>query len=152
MRYSLCVAANPGSVRRVRESLRDWLSSNWPGDDHDSLVFAVNEAVSNAIEHAYPADHTRTDHAGTEHAGTEHAGTEITVTAQTEPRDTDRLVIVSVTDHGKWRATGHGDSRGRGIMLMRAFTHALTIETSADGTTVTITSRLSGSPEPVPVR
>jgi hypothetical protein len=44
-------AENLHSARRL---LREWLiSARWPSDEIEQVVVAVNEAMSNAIEHAY---------------------------------------------------------------------------------------------------
>jgi anti-sigma regulatory factor (Ser/Thr protein kinase) len=49
--------AQPGSLRPARAAIAEWLTQlHWPGDDAEDLILAVNEAVTNAIEHAYPAD------------------------------------------------------------------------------------------------
>jgi hypothetical protein len=44
------------ALRPARVAIAEWLSlSHWPQDEADDLVLAVNEAVTNVIEHAYPA-------------------------------------------------------------------------------------------------
>jgi serine/threonine-protein kinase RsbW len=88
-----------------------------PGHRAD-LVLAVNEAASNAIEHAYPNP---------------DPGDQITVSFWTEPRHLN----VEVADHGRWRQPdadcGH---RGRGILIMQQMVESLSIDKNPDGTRV----------------
>lgn len=52
------VAATAVSVPLVRARLRRWLGElGWPAEDAEDIVLAVNEAVSNVVEHAYSGDH-----------------------------------------------------------------------------------------------
>jgi len=57
-RLHLVVYAEPAAVSIVRRSLREWLEEAlaWPEPDLDDVVIAVNEACTNAIEHAYPPE------------------------------------------------------------------------------------------------
>jgi serine/threonine-protein kinase RsbW len=49
--------AQPSSLRPVRATIAEWLFLlHWPADDAEDLTLAVSEAVTNVIEHAYPAD------------------------------------------------------------------------------------------------
>jgi anti-sigma regulatory factor (Ser/Thr protein kinase) len=94
-------AANPISLPHIRAQTRRWLAPlALDQDTEQDLVLAVNEAASNAIEHAYtapgPADL-------------------VTVNCWTEPHH----LCLEVTDHGRWRlpdaTPGH---RGHGILIM----------------------------------
>ena len=87
-------------------------------DTEQDVVLAVNEAASNAIEHAYippsPADR-------------------VTVRLRTEPYH----LYVEVADHGQWRRPdadpGH---RGRGILIMKRVVGSVSIHKDPDGTRV----------------
>lgn len=128
MSFALTVPADPQSVRRVREALLHWLrSAGWPDEQRDSLVFAVSEAVSNSIEHAYAT-----------------CDGDVTVEAHEESRGSRRQIITSITDHGIWRPVPSDDEgRRRGIPLMHAFAETVEIERSDSGTTVHIASCLA---------
>jgi hypothetical protein len=50
----LTLSAEPLSISVARGAVRRWLAAwSWPADQLDDIVLAVNEAVSNATEHAY---------------------------------------------------------------------------------------------------
>src|SRR5690242_7588991 len=54
-RLRLVVYAEPAAPSIVRRSVRGWLeASAWPTPGMDEVVVAVNEACTNAVEHAYP--------------------------------------------------------------------------------------------------
>ncbi|WP_433505548.1 ATP-binding protein [Pseudonocardia halophobica] len=76
---------------RVRAELRRWLSElQWPAAQARRLVSAVNEAVTNAVEHGYPV--------------VGFAGGVVTVTAElVEDGNGLRRVRVRVSDDGWWR-------------------------------------------------
>jgi hypothetical protein len=63
------------------------------------------------------------------------------VSDTTATDDTNR-VVVSVTDHGRWkpRAVSPG-SRGRGLQMIRALTESLDVTATGSGTRVTMISR-----------
>lgn len=49
------LAANPAAAAAARDLIRQWLAgAGWPSDPAEDIVYAVNEAVSNTAEHAYP--------------------------------------------------------------------------------------------------
>jgi len=112
-------AADPVHLPHIRSHTRRWLAPLALNDDTEQdLVLAVNEAASNAIEHAYlapgPADR-------------------LTVSFWTGPHQ----LYVEVADHGRWRRPnadpGH---RGRGILLMQQLAESVSIQKSPDGTRV----------------
>jgi serine/threonine-protein kinase RsbW len=76
---------------RVRAELRRWLVAQaWPAAQTQDLVCAVNEAVTNSVEHAYPV--------------VGFAGGVVTVSAElVEADDGGRRVQVRVADDGWWR-------------------------------------------------
>jgi anti-sigma regulatory factor (Ser/Thr protein kinase) len=88
---------------------------------------AVNEAVTNVVEHAYPRGEALTVRA---------------TASEVALGDGSRHVLIVITDRGLWRpAPFDPGDRGRGIPMMRAIAHSLHIEPSTRGTRVTITSR-----------
>ena len=130
----LGLAADWISPSVARDRVRSWLRAHrWSPAHTDDLVLAVNEAVSNSIEHGYlvglddpPAPKT----------------VEIHGTINRAP-DGSRRVEFTVRDTGVWLTpseNGHS-TRGQGIRLMRACVDHLTIDGSDDGTTITLHSR-----------
>jgi anti-sigma regulatory factor (Ser/Thr protein kinase) len=123
--------AQATSLRRVRALLRDWLAEqSWPVTVAEDVELAVNEAVSNVIDHAYPPEHPG--------SATLHAWVSI------EPRTGTRRVVAAVLDRGRW-ATHHPDihppsARGHGLVVMNGCMAELHIQRSAAGTTVIMIS------------
>jgi serine/threonine-protein kinase RsbW len=126
------VPAEPGSLRPVRAAMAEWLKLlHWPDDDAEDLVLAVSEAVTNVIEHAYPT------------ARPGPVGLRARCSAGSAPGT--RRVTVSITDRGGWdgerRVIDPAGRRGHGLTVMSACTARTQIRHSADGTTVTLTSK-----------
>lgn len=134
----LVLAADWISPSVARDQVRGWLRANhWSPASVDDLVLAVNEAVSNSIEHGY-------------RVGPDDSPCDQTVVVYGEIRrgaDGSRHVELTVRDTGEWipPADDAPTTRGQGIRLMRACVEHLTIDGDGDGTTVVLTSR------PVPV-
>lgn len=133
----LVLAADWISPSVARDQVRAWLRANrWSPANVDDLVLAVNEAVSNSIEHGYrigPDD---------------PPGTETVVVRGVIHRapDGSRHVELTIHDTGGWLPAEEGvTTRGQGIRLMRACVEHLTIDGNHNGTSVTLHSR------PVPV-
>ncbi|MFC4950111.1 ATP-binding protein [Pseudonocardia sp. GCM10023141] len=133
----------------ARGLLNRWLSSMaWPPAQRDDIVLAVNEAISNAIEHAYlaqPAGHIQLD-------ATAAALTPSDAAAAGAPGQ--RYVTIQVRDHGVWRpAPADDENRRRGIPIMRACMDTVTIEALVTpagdpaGTRVTLRSNPVPPPE-----
>ncbi|GAA1849984.1 hypothetical protein GCM10009836_32160 [Pseudonocardia ailaonensis] len=105
---ALRVPAVLEAPRIVRAGLRQWLAGvSWPQDPADEIVLAVSEAVSNAVEHAYPQ------------VGPADQGVE--VDAVVEESDEGRRVRVRIRDHGAWTmrpADEEPTNRRRGLPLM----------------------------------
>jgi serine/threonine-protein kinase RsbW len=123
--------AVPHSLRHARVAFTEWLTQlQWPADDADDLILAVNEAVANVIDHAYPA--------GNPGAVGLHAWR----SAGSSPAT--RRVTITITDHGDWdrehRTIDPAGRRGQGLALMSACTAKMQIQRSAGGTTVTLVS------------
>ncbi|MDQ2707939.1 MAG: ATP-binding protein [Actinomycetota bacterium] len=114
----------------MRRTLVAWLTERGVAAEHrEDLVLAVNEAVTNVIDHAY--------------RGSDKPGfVEIDVELSDE-HDGECWVTVVVTDYGAWRqgraAVGF---RGRGLQMIRACTDWRVIERLAVGTRVTMARRV----------
>ncbi|SFJ38665.1 PAS domain S-box-containing protein [Amycolatopsis sacchari] len=118
--YAQTFPAEPESLALMRAALREWCARSGL-DPHlvQDVVVAVGEACTNSVEHAYP-DSAR----------------EVGLSAKVD----DGLLTVVVTDSGRWRIPPPDNHvlRGRGLDLMRALASAVTVDTSEDGTTVTL--------------
>ena len=119
------------SESAARNRVRHWLTAlRWPGAQRDDIVLAVNEAVSNAIEHAYLDQPCGL--------------VEIRGGVETTPGGQRRVTII-VRDHGRWRPIPiQHENRRWGILLMRACMDTVTIGQPADdevGTWVVLRSR-----------
>ncbi|GEL97256.1 SpoIIE family protein phosphatase [Cellulomonas terrae] len=117
----LSVPAEPGRLAEVRGEIDAWGRGVGLGTrDRAALVLGVSEVMANAVEHAYRDGD----------AGTVEVGATI--------RD-DAIVEVVVRDHGRWREpdVDPGD-RGRGFSMMASAGLQVGVETTADGTTVTL--------------
>lgn len=120
------LAADWVSPSVARDKVRTWLRDNgWSSPHLDDLVLAVNEAVSNSIEHGYgvgPGDPAA--------SGTVHVRGELT----------DHHVTFTVRDRGVWRTPvdDPASTRGQGIRLMRACVDEISVDGTEDGTTVVL--------------
>ncbi|ALE82623.1 ATP-binding protein [Pseudonocardia sp. HH130629-09] len=133
---TLCVElpVEPASAGRSRRETRRWLASLCGTDEQcptvQDLVLAVNEAVSNCIEHAYGA-----------------AGSEAAATVLLHGEAEGYRVRMEVSDRGCWRDPptdpGH---RGRGIGMIEAVAEDVRVEPGPDGTTVTFRGRIGRCP------
>jgi len=123
------MTADPVAPSIIRHEFRAWLNElGWPRDEAEGLVFAVSEAVTNAVEHAYPGPAPK-------------GMITVRATEVNQPHE-DRHLLIRVSDHGRWRPIpADSGNRRRGIPLMRAFTNSLVIDPSPTGTRVTLTSR-----------
>ncbi|MGM1065614.1 ATP-binding protein, partial [Saccharothrix sp. Mg75] len=113
--------AQPGRLAAVRAGLDGWLAaSGLTEDDRYDLLIAVNEAASNAVEHAYPHGDDGVVH----------------IDADARP---DGSVRVVVTDYGTWRVPPAAlTTRGRGLLLMHENVDDVLIDRQPTGTTVTL--------------
>lgn len=134
----LVLAADWISPSVARDRMRSWLRANrWSPAHTDDLVLAVNEAVSNSIEHGY-------------RVGADDPPSQETVEVHgriVRGRDGSRHMELVVRDTGRWQPPSEDGptTRGQGIRLMRACVEHLTIDGDENGTTVILHSR------PVPV-
>jgi anti-sigma regulatory factor (Ser/Thr protein kinase) len=123
--------AQPSSLRPARAAIAEWLALlHWPRDDADDLVLAVSEAVTNVIEHAYPATHPGS------------LGLRAWCGPGSAPAT--RRATVTITDLGNWvhmhGAMDPANRRGHGLTVMSACTAETRVKRSAHGTTVTLIS------------
>jgi anti-sigma regulatory factor (Ser/Thr protein kinase) len=115
----LVFPAEPGELRNLRASIREWLDGRQVGPaDQDALVLATGEACSNAIEHSYR----------------ERTAGEVKVDIEQAP---DHMLTVTVRDYGRFLSPSpHRLERGRGTALMRDLTIDFTRDSTPQGTTV----------------
>jgi anti-sigma regulatory factor (Ser/Thr protein kinase) len=120
--------AEPRTPGRVRRLLTEWLHrGGCATDTADDLVLAVNEAVSNCVEHAYLPGQGGTVAVDAVAVGCEHGGSH---------------AVVTVTDTGRWRAAPADTGfRGRGLAMVEATVQQILIgRTVGGGTQVRMTS------------
>jgi serine phosphatase RsbU (regulator of sigma subunit)/anti-sigma regulatory factor (Ser/Thr protein kinase) len=122
------------SLAPMREAFTDWLDRFRPvEDDRLRLKMAVSEAVTNAIEHAYPPGRTGP----------------VWLVAIVLP---DGFLEVNVADRGRWQEPGPGDDdRGHGLLVIGQLADEMEVRhpprsaaepSGARGTTVLIRHRL----------
>lgn len=125
--WTQVLPAARSSLRAVRTALADWLAGqHWPPDDADDVVLAVNEALTNVIEHAYPADRP--------------GPVQVQARSGTGSAPATRRVTVMISDRGSWdpghRAVDDRGFRGHGLAVMSGLTADMHIQRGAAGTTV----------------
>jgi anti-sigma regulatory factor (Ser/Thr protein kinase) len=125
-RLRLVVYAEPAAPSIVRRSVREWLETlEWPAPGIDDVVIAVNEACTNAVEHAYPPGNPGY----------------VTIDGSHTQVGNEREVTLVVRDRGRWRpAPAVAGFRGHGITVMRGCMRTVNIERSPRGTTLTLIS------------
>lgn len=123
--------ANPRQLSVIRHLVSGWLAPlGLDANETADLVLAVDEAVSNAIEHAYGGDD-----------GTEDGTVELMLWTER------RTLCIEVVDHGIWKAPAPKvPSRGRGIHVMRSLADSVLIHFDGRGTRVLLRRRLTRSP------
>ncbi|MGQ0846257.1 MAG: ATP-binding protein [Sporichthyaceae bacterium] len=125
---SRTLIADVAAPSLVRTWLEAFLGEHaWPVEQTEVIVFLASEAVSNAVEHAYPPGRP----------GPVEVRVEIREQGGTT---TVRLVVA---DQGHWRPVpidpGH---RGRGLSLMRQMAASMHLAPGPTGTVLTMTSHL----------
>ena len=117
--------ADPRQLALMRRRLREWLDARAADrEQRDDIVLAVDEAMTNAIEH-----------------GSLNSPSNV-ITLEASNHE-DKLVI-AVSDSGSWRAKpleGSQATRGRGHKLMEVLVDELEVATDRFGTTITLTSK-----------
>lgn len=121
----MTLAADRATPGIVRQRVRRWLELlAWPADQVDDIELAVNEAVSDAVEHAHPAG--------------ADGGVVVEATVETVPGDGGgRRARLVVRDGGRWPGTRPD---GRGLRIMTATMDEVGIHRGPGGTTVTLVS------------
>lgn len=116
----------------VRDRVRSWLANHhWSPAHTDDLVLAVNEAVTNSIEHGYGiSPEEAITGPALAHAMIEVHG-EIAFDEQGR-----RYAEFVIRDGGDWRSPTDDATRGNGIRLMKACTADFAIHHGDTGTTV----------------
>lgn len=117
--------ARAGLLGMLRQRLEEWLTSLGAGsEDLFSAQIAVVEAVTNAVEHAYPSG----------------GGGAIEVRGRLNGSGAVEMVV---RDFGLWRPMDLlPGPRGRGLVLIRRCMHSVDVATAADGTTVRMSRTL----------
>ena len=128
--FAANLAPDPALLFDFRASLREWLRrASLALEDREALVLAVHEAVANGIDHGTP-------------------GEPVVVGARLEDSD----VIIEITTAGSWEEPAgggfSGDSRGRGLRLIRGLTNELEILVSGEFVIVRLRSPVSASGTP----
>ncbi len=121
---SMVLMADPVSLSVVRQRFRTWLGALcWPADEIDDIILAVNEAVSNAVEHA----------------DAPVFASEVRVAArQLTEDDGSRRVVIGVSDNRRWcpRQT----QRGLGLLMIHTCMDRVQFDRTRDVTTMLMTS------------
>jgi PAS domain S-box-containing protein len=117
--------AHPDSLASIRHWLRAWLGTAALDEElAQDILVAAGEACANAVEHAY--------------VGGSGAKAQLSV------RLSGDLLVVAVTDQGKWKQPPPDNQvlRGRGMPMMEALSDGVTVRHDAAGTTVTLEWRI----------
>jgi anti-anti-sigma factor len=117
----LLLPAEPHVVATLRRTVRQWATRSGASDEesHD-LVLAVDEAVTNVIEHAYTS-----------------TGGQVEVEASI----CQGLVRIVVRDRGRWRPS-RPDGGGRGLLLMQGLVDEVDVTSGPAGTEIQLCRRV----------
>jgi serine/threonine-protein kinase RsbW len=126
-RLTLNLPAVATSCEVVRSRLRGWMTGvGCPPDVRDDIVLAVNEAVSNVVDHAYRGARV----------GPVRVCAALIVDGERRSR-----IAVTVDDLGRWQlATVDSARRYGGLPIIRACMDEVDIRVDAAGTHVLLTS------------
>lgn len=124
---SMMLTADPASLSVVRERVRRWLGTlRWPAEEIEDIVMAVNEAVSNAVEHSLTTATT---------AEVRVAGRPFV------EADGGRRIMIGVAGDGRWRPEpAQSGLRAYGLLTIYTCMDAVETSCDADGTTLMMTS------------
>lgn len=118
------IPAEPAALGPIRRRLTAWAGTTGIHPDlADDLVLAVYEAMANVSDHAYGPGEDQ------------HFRLQAT-------RTSDGRIVVTVTDHGRWRppvVDGPRRHRGRGLRLIHELAHDVDLHHDEGGTTVRMT-------------
>lgn len=112
-------------LSRVRRQLTRWArEAGLDADTTDAVTLSGYEALANTVEHAY-----REEGCGL---------------VEMRAARIDRIVTLTVTDHGRWRTPERQPgTRGHGLTLIRKLGSHVEVAGTPTGTTVRMTWRLS---------
>jgi anti-sigma regulatory factor (Ser/Thr protein kinase) len=121
------LAAVADSVLHTRQLLEEWLRDlRWPANERIDIVVAVNEALNNVVDHAYPR-------------GSPVGRAQLYAWQAVEHGQ--RRIVAVITDYGRWKpAAVDADYRSRGLPTMATCMDSLHIEATPGGTTVVMSS------------
>jgi anti-sigma regulatory factor (Ser/Thr protein kinase) len=107
----------------LRLLLRRWLRAQGATDlEVEDITIAVQEACTNAVEHAYGPGQA---------------------TFELEATYAEGSVRIAVRDAGRWRAP-RGTNRGRGLPIMQRLMDVVDIHQTDEGTEVVLERRVGG--------
>lgn len=120
----LRLQARPESMSLLRHQLSAWLKEAGATDrELFEIQLAVNEAFANAVEH--PDEPT-------------------SYLVEIEGTVTNRSVVLSVRDHGRWQDESSAkQGGGLGLAIMDELLDSVVVEPFDDGTMVTMQRRLA---------
>ena len=120
----LRLQARPESMSLLRHQLSAWLKEAGATDrELFEIQLAVNEAFANAVEH--PDEPT-------------------SYLVEIEGTVTNRSVVLSVRDHGRWQDESSAkQDGGLGLAIMDELLDSVVVEPFDDGTMVTMQRRLA---------
>jgi anti-sigma regulatory factor (Ser/Thr protein kinase)/PAS domain-containing protein len=124
--YATAMPAEATELAPARRRFRSWLAqAPDAGPDVEDVLLAVGEALANAIE---------------------HGSVEPTQIIRLEATISDGVLVVSVSDTGRWQPglEGYFRGRGRGHLLMDALADSVDVDGDQHGTIVTL--RFVGRP------
>ncbi len=134
------------NLRPARRLVGEWLTAaRWPEEEIEDVVLAVNEAVSNVVEHAHatipasPAPPPTVDVHGVIEPAPDPGPPAAAAPGLLDGAAQWRARI-EIVDHGRWRpstADLHDElrARGRGLPLMHALVDQVHIDTVLGGGT-----------------
>jgi anti-sigma regulatory factor (Ser/Thr protein kinase) len=126
------VDATVTAPKAVRDRVQQWLTDQrWPEQNTEDCVLAVSEAVSDSVEHGYGI---------TVHGGG-RPGDSVTVEGHLARADHYYRAVFEVSDQGRWRASPTDPGQTYGWSIMRSCMEDVQINTSDQGTTVSLQSR-----------
>ncbi|MCB1256070.1 MAG: SpoIIE family protein phosphatase [Microthrixaceae bacterium] len=116
-----------------RAALGNWLdNAGVSAPVADDLKLAVNEAVSNSLEHS--------------HATASKVSADNQPSVEVDAFSNGASLTIQVRDHGRWRDSTVSESdstRGRGLSIIRSVTDSCEIAQTDAGTTLTLTKAIS---------
>jgi anti-anti-sigma factor len=121
----LLLPAEPQVAATLRHAVGQWATLSGASDEEtDDLVFAVGEAVTNVIEHAYAS-----------------TGGQVEVEASIR----QGLAQIVVRDRGRWRPS-RPDEGGRGLLLMQKLVEKVDVISGPGGTEIRLSRRVGRAP------